>query len=221
MSPTEPKRLKGLGKVSSIPENHGADFLILGRTYRIGVQRKQFPSDFVASIGDGRLYGQLPLLSELDKAVLVIEGHGKWTEDGELITDSKYDYITIQQFHGLLFSIMFEFGIPSIWVGSMKDTEDILLNLEAWAAKTKHTSLRSRAGPNKSSWGTTSEQHMARHLMQGFPGVGQELAGRIVTKFEGVPLTWTVGMDEMQEVEGLGPKKAKAMYDALGSVSSK
>lgn len=147
-------------------------------------------------------------------SLLVIEGHGQWTEDGELIAD-KYHRFTIQQLHGLLFTVMFQFGVPSIWVGGMDDTADVLLNLEAWAKKEKHTSLKSRPGPNKSSWGKQTQRHLAQHLMQGFPGVGGELAGRIVDKFEGVPLTWTVGMDELLEVEGIGKKKASGLFHAL------
>ena len=216
-SPTEPKYLKKLGRVSSIPENHGADFLILGRTIRIGVQRKQFPGDLLASLNDGRLYDQLPRLSELDRSILILEGHGKWTEDGELIAD-RYHQFTIQQLHGLLFTIMFEFGVPSIWVGGMTDTADVLNNLEAWAKKDKHTSLKSRPGPGKSSWGSTSERHLAQHVLQGVPGVGGELAGRIVDKFGGVPLTWTVGMDELMTVEGVGKVKASKMYHALDAI---
>jgi ERCC4-type nuclease len=214
-SPTEPKKLTHLGKVSSVPENYGADFLIMGKKIRIGVQRKQFPGDLLASLTDGRLYDQLPRLTELDQALLVIEGHGRWTEDGELIGDSKYHSFTIQQLHGLLFTIMFEFGVPSIWVGNMDDTGRVLTNLEAWAKKDKHTSLKSRPGPGKSSWGSTSERHSAQHILQGFPGVGGELAGRIVDKFQGVPLTWTIGMDELMRVEGIGKKKADTMYHAL------
>lgn len=219
-SPTEPKRLKKLGTSSSTPEKHGADFLILGKKYRIGVQRKQFPGDFIASLTDGRLYDQLPHLQDLDKSLLIIEGHGRWTEDGELISN-KYHNITISQLHGLLFSIMFEFGIPSIWVANMDATADVLTNLEAWAEKTKHSSLKGRPGVAKSSWGKASDKHLAQHILQGFPGVGPELAGRIVDEFEGVPLTWTVGMDELMGVEGLGPKKAEGMYRALEAVTSK
>jgi len=62
---------------------------------------------------------------------------------------------------------------------------------------------------------------MAMHVLQGFPGMGPELAGRVVDKFEGVPLTWTVSEDELQTVEGLGKKKSIAMYEALEAVKVK
>ena len=220
VSPTEPGRLRDLGKTSSVPERHGADFLIVGKRNRIGVQRKEFPSDLLASLTDGRLYGQLPLLRDLEHAVLVIEGRGRWTEDGELIA-SKYQRFTKTQFNGLLFSIMFEFGIPSMIVKDMDETEQVLLALDAWAAKSKHMSLRSRAGPDKTSFGTSSQKHLAQHILQGFPGVGPELAGRMIDHFEGVPLTWTHTVDELMEVEGVGKAKAEAMYHSLDTVEGK
>ena len=219
-SPTEPKRLRDLGTTSSEPERHGADFLIVAGKRRIGVQRKEFPSDLLASLTDSRLYGQLPLLRDLEHAVLIIEGRGRWTEDGELI-GTKYQRFTKQQFNGLLFSIMFEFGIPSMIVKDMDETAEVLGLLDAWAAKSKHMSLRSRSGPSKNSFGSSSKAHLAQHLIQGFPGIGPELAGRIVTHFEGVPLTWTHSVEELMEVEGLGKVKAQAMYDALGTVEAK
>lgn len=192
----------------------------MGLKQRVGVQRKQFPGDLIASLTDGRLYDQLPRLAELDKAVLIVEGYGKWTEDGELISN-KYHNMNISQLHGLLFTIMFEFGVPSVWVKDMDHTARVLVDLENWALKDKHKSLKNRPGPNKNSWGSLTEKHLAQHILQGFPGVGPELAGRVVDKFEGVPLTWTVGEDELMTVEGLGSKKARGMYRALERVSVK
>ncbi len=216
-SPTEPKKLRNLGTTSSIPENHGADFLIAAQKRRIGVQRKQFPGDLLASLNDGRLYNQIPYLQELDHAVLVVEGHGRWTEDGELIAD-KYHRFTMQQMHGLLFTVMFEYNIPTMWVKDMDETAKVLVRLEEWANKAKHMSLRSRSGPGKSSFGQTSQRHLAQHILQGFPGVGPELAGRVVDHFEGVPLTWTHSIEELMEVEGVGMKKAEGMIHALDTV---
>lgn len=215
ISPTEPKRIKALGKSSSTPEKYGADILILGKKKRIGVQRKQFPSDFLSSINDSRLYRQIPRLMDLEYAILVIEGHGKWTEDGELIGDNQWQSFTMDQFLKLRFSIMFEYGIPTVWVRDMNGTIQFLEALDAWAKKDKHRSLQTRPGPTRSSWGKSTRRHMATHIMQGFPGVGPELAGRIIDEFGAAPLTFTHSVDELMRVEGLGEKKAQAMIDAL------
>ncbi len=214
ISPTEPQRLRELGTTSSAPEKHGADFLIMGKTYRIGVQRKQFPGDLLASLADGRLYSQLPYLSELEQAVVLIEGYGSWTEDGELIGLNDFHKFTLGQMYALFSTIMFEFGIPVYQVKNIAATEDFLITLEGWASKTKHSSLKTRPGPTGSSWGT-SERHFAQHIIQGFPGVGPELAERIINHFDGVPLAWTATIMELMEVPGIGKKKAIAIIESL------
>jgi len=221
ISPTEPKPIKALGKVSSTPEKFGADILVIGNKKRIGVQRKQFPGDLLSSLTDGRLYDQLPRLMDLDLALLVIEGHGRWTEDGELIGDWKTERFSMHALDSLRFTIQFEFGIPTMWVRDMNATVATLQHLDAWAQKTKHTSLARRPGAKTSAWGSATKKHVAQHIMQGFPGIGADLSARIVEKFEGAPLTFTCDVDELMKVEGLGKKKAADMLGALEWVGKK
>ncbi len=215
ISPTEPQRLRELGTTSSAPEKHGADFLIMGKTYRIGVQRKQFPGDLLASLADGRLYSQLPYLAELEQAVVLVEGYGSWTEDGELIGLNDFHKFTLGQMYALFSTIMFEFGIPVYQVKNIAATEDFLTTLEGWASKTKHSSLKTRPGPTGDSWGT-SDRHFATHILQGFPGVGPELAERIVNHFDRVPLDWSATVEELMEVSGIGKTKAMRIHRSLG-----
>src|SRR3972149_9392922 len=84
-SPTEPPRLKAIGTVSPIPERYGCDFLIITKQTRIGIQRKQFPEDLLASLADGRLYEQLRALRGLDRALFIIEGHGSRAAGGGVV----------------------------------------------------------------------------------------------------------------------------------------
>ena len=109
ISPTEPTPLKALGKVSSLSEKYGADILMLVKDIRVGVQRKLFPNDLMASLADGRLYDQIRKMSELNHAVVVLEGRGEWTTEGVLM-HPRYTF-TQQQLHGLMMSLAFEFGI--------------------------------------------------------------------------------------------------------------
>ncbi len=146
--------------------------------------------------------------------MVIIEGFGKWTEDGELIGSIDYQRFTLAQMYGLFNTIMFEFGIPVYQVKNIAATEDYLIALETWASKTKHSSLKSRPGPSGDSWGI-SDRHFAMHILQGFPGVGPELAGRMIDHFGTLPLSWDVTMDQLLEVPGVGKKKAVTMYDAL------
>lgn len=216
VSSTEPFNFKSLGKSSTIPEKYGCDFLIVARGQRTGVQRKKFPADLMASLSDGRLYNQVHQMAVLDRAVIVLEGYGKWTMDGELIDFAQF---TKRQLYSLIASLAFEFGIEVLIVRDMKETIEFLESLESWAKKDKHQSLRNRPGPTKNSWGQVGIREVGMHLLQSFPGVGAELAGRIYDTFKGVPLAWEFnGPEHLMMVPGIGKQKAESIYGALEKI---
>lgn len=218
ISPTEPAVFRPIGKTSSRPERKGVDFLIVGGKRIIGVQRKEFPGDFIASLHDDRLYTQLQQMASLPEKLIVLEGYGSWTTDGELVADHRAVNITKQAVYALLFSIMFEAGVPVLWVRDQADTRRILETLEGWAKKDKHNSLRRRAKPKASGWGTVDSRSWSNHVLQSFPGVGPQTADSIIDHFGYLPLTWTVSPDELMEVPGVGKKTAQALDKALAYV---
>jgi ERCC4-type nuclease len=205
--------LKALGKSSSIPERYGCDYLIIANGQKTGVQRKEFPSDFISSVADGRLYSLVREMSKLDRAVVIIEGYGRWMDSGEL--DFAHSKMTRQQFHGLVFSLTFEWGIEVWQNGGLEETKTMLLDLEAWCKKAEHTSLNSRPGPKRDGWGLEDPRHRALHVLQSFEGIGPELAGRIFDHFGRVPFAWDVTVNELMEVPGVGKQKAKNVAKVL------
>ena len=59
------------------------------------------------------------------------------------------------------------------------------------------------------AWGTPDSRDFQVHLLTGFPGVGPELAERIIDHFGGVPWTWKITVEELQQVAGIGKRKAE------------
>ena len=212
ISPTEPQPLKDIGKVSSLSEKYGSDILMLIKDVRVGVQRKKFPEDLMASLADGRLYDQIRKMVELNHAVVVLEGFGQWTTDGVLM-HPRYTF-TRDQLHGLMMSLSFEFGIQVFQVRDMTETIRLLHNLEKWLHKPSHTSLLRRPGPSKDSWNEKSERMNGIHLIQSFPGVGPTLAARIYDHYGRVPMAWDEGID-FTDVSGIGKEKAKQMMETM------
>lgn len=213
VSSTEPFIFKSLGTSSITPERYGCDFLIIKGKAKTGVQRKRFPEDLISSLADGRLYEQVHLMGKLDRAIILFEGYGKWTGDGELLDFARF---TKQQFYSLIMSLAFEFGIEVLVVRDMKETQEFLIALESWAGKDRHSSLRTRPGPSKDSWGRIGVKEYGMHLLQSFPGVGPELAGRIWDHFNGVPIVWEIeGPHELQAIAGIGKQKASQIYQTL------
>jgi ERCC4-type nuclease len=212
VSPTEPEKIKQLGKVSPIPEQYGADVLFSARGQLVGVQRKAF-DDFLASLFDGRLGKEITQMKRLNIAVLVIEGRPRWTLDGELIDDNRR--ITRNQLRSLLWTIAIGHNVAVEWTDSIDDTVNTITNLRAWAAKKKHLSVARRPGPS-GPWGKATTKDWAVHFLQGLPHIGPELAERIYDTFKGVPMRWAVGKKELTRVPGIGKQKAKVLWEILG-----
>lgn len=214
ISPTEPPQLKKLGKVSGLPEQYGVDILIVAGRARTGIQRKKFPDDLVSSLSDGRLYSQLPKMAELDRSILIFEGFGKWTMDGELVHGYTRNF-TRNQFTALQYSIIWEFGVHVMHVRDINETAAALTVLEGWANKPKHSSLRTRPGAPKDDWGITGTREKAQHMLQGLPGVGVEMAGRIYDHFGRVPIKWDCTIEDLLSIKGVGKIKAQKIWEAL------
>lgn len=201
---------------SIVPEKYGCDFLIVKGKAKTGVQRKKFPEDLLSSLADGRLYEQVHLMGKLERAIIILEGYGKWTGDGELLDIRQF---TRHQMYSLILSLAFEFGIEVFQVRDMHETQEFLISLESWAGKDKHTSLRTRPGPSKDSWGKLGYKEYGMHLLQSFPGVGPEIASRIWDHFQGVPIQWEItGPEELSAIPGIGKQKASQIYQMLVKV---
>lgn len=213
ISPTEPKRIQSLGKVSSIPERHGADILIIEPEVRglFGIQRKEV-SDLLASIQDGRLGKEVSQMQRLAIRALIIEGKMSWTNDGELVRD--YSSISRSGFRRLLYSIRAR-GVWVEWSDNLNDTVEVISDMERWASKAEHTSLLARPGPKSSGWGKITNKDWAVHILTSFPGIGVKTAQEIYRYFGGVPLAWEADEHTLAQVPGIGKVRARSMTQAL------
>lgn len=213
---------RGMGTASTLPERYGADFLWPisvpeeSRSGWVGVQRKD-TSDLLASTLDGRLGKELSQLRQCEIALLLVEGRVNFTNAGEMVgqggTGGFGQAWTQAQWRGVQWSIR-NAGVWVDYTVDPSDTADTIRLFERWTLKPDHTSLIRREKV-EGLWGKPGSEDYARHLLMGLPGVGVELATRIVKRFGGVPWQWTVGEQELQEVEGIGPRKVKAMMEAL------
>ena len=210
-SPSEPLHVRSLGKVSSAPEDYGCDVLISSRHHKLGIQRKVFPDDLIASIGDGRLSDQLTKMASLDRACVILIGYPAWTRDGELVHKSyggrQWSFDTIW---GTVASIGLEAGVATMWVRDEGEFIDLIGVLDKWNRKEKHSTTRTRSRPKAKGWGMSEEIRQA-HFLQGLPDVGPELAERVIAHFGRIPMRWDVSEKEMMEVKGVGKVTVEKM----------
>jgi len=213
VAPTEPPKLRAVAdRVNLWPETMGADIAWVQNGKKIGVQRKEL-RDLIASLADGRLGQQLVMMNALDIGVLLIEGKPRFSMDGELINGSGFGVpFTFSQWLGVKWTAQ----LMGVWVDHTDDLDGTIQWLQSfkrWTAKPRHNSLIKREKVS-GSWGSADSADFARHILMGFPGVGVEVATRIVARY-GLPLEWTVGVDDLMEVEGIGKVKAKKLVGML------
>lgn len=220
IAPTERHPLTTLGKHSSLPEQYGCDILFPVKGTWIGVQRKEI-NDLVASVYDGRLSRELVMMKRCSLSVLVVEGKPQWTMDGMLLGRGKFGgrkqtsigEWSRTQHRGLLNSVRSQ-GVWTDTTESAQDTVEFCLALETWLKKEKHSLLVGRPGP-ETVWGNPTNKDYQRHLLMGMPGVGPELADRILDTL-GMPWQWTIGKEELMTVKGIGEKKAGQLMGLMG-----
>lgn len=213
VAPTEPAMLREAGTQSPAPEQYGADILVPGKGFFLGAQRKEFPGDFLSSLNDGRLHTSLVKLTKCEVRVLLLEGKPSWTTSGFLVND--YVQFSRAQLRNLLMSAHYELGIHTMWTDSVTDTIDVCRDLARWAQKDRHDSLFTRPGnkdPYKRKW---SEEDRAVFILQGFDGIGPELARRIYRHFGRIPLRWDVPDADLEEIDGFGPGRVAKLKEVV------
>lgn len=213
VSSTEPSLFHSLGQLSTKPEEWGADFLWWVKKDRTwgGVQRKEI-SDLIKSASDGRLTKEVAQMSELGIAVLVIEGKQTWI--GDYLTVSDYCKMSRAQYHGVMMKAQTA-GIAVLHTSSMSETASTVAWVEQWSQKEDHSSLTSRPGAPKNTWGSVTNKEYGIWVLTSLPGVGRELASRIWDEFDGLPIAWTVTEEELCKVKGLGKVKAARLTSML------
>jgi len=213
IAPTEPPALRALGTVKLLPERFGVD-IMWGSAAQglVGVQRKEFPGDFVASLEDGRLATQRLQMLGLDVRVLVLEGRGTWTIDGQLVSNYGPP-LSRSAFRRYLCSVQ----AGGVWVQTTDNLDDTIAfvgDLEAWSRKRQHHSGMTRGPVKRNRWGRATSRAFQLHLIQGIDGVGPELAERILDEL-GMPFGLKVTAEDLMKVRGVGDKKAAQIVRAF------
>jgi ERCC4-type nuclease len=218
VAPSEPIELKGLGKSSALPERYGVDILIPSRLGAIGVQRKEL-SDFFASVTDGRLAREYPMMQGLAVAVLLIEGRQRWSTEGYYLgSDRSASYSrqawTRDQFRSYMLSVQSK-GIWVVETDDLTDTRKWLENMARWANKEAHRGLAGRPKP-QGAWGKADSRDWLLFLAQSFPGIGAAQAEKMVDHFGGtLPIAWTCTPEELLACPGIGKGRMESLLAAL------
>jgi ERCC4-type nuclease len=200
-----------LHKISSLPERHGCDFLYIQSTGILGFQRKTL-SDLSASLIDGRLHYELDQIeasATLSLAFLILESPLTRTTSGELF-DAPVSMDTIR-------SLTVKLAARRMGVLLSSNPEDTIRCILGTAKYVRSPSFDQTARPKqlKNAWGTVDSDAYALFLLQSFPNIGPKQARAIYDHFHGVPIAWTVTVEQLMEVKGIGRKTALSLVAAL------
>jgi ERCC4-type nuclease len=198
-------------KISSLPERHGCDFFYIQSNGILGFQRKTL-ADLAASLVDGRLHyelGQMESSATVTHSYLIIESDLRRTVDGQLF-DAKLSIETVR-------SVIAKFASRGVGYLPSSDTRDTIRGILGVARYVSSPSFSTTHRPKqlKDAWGTVGSDAYSLFLLQSFPGIGPKQAAAIHSHFGYVPIAWTVTVEQLMSVPGIGRKTAEKLIAAL------
>ncbi|MAG91528.1 hypothetical protein CMO83_02530 [Candidatus Woesearchaeota archaeon] len=200
-------REKGSGIIRELAENgmtvvmerlDNADYIV---SSRCGIEMKTV-EDFVDSIIDGRLLQQVKnLKNNFERPIIVIEG----TRDIYSVRNVHHNSIL-----GMMSTIAVSYGIPIIQTRNFKETASLLQIMARREQKEtgKDFSLHADRKPI-----TLKEQQ--EYFVSSLPGINLTLSKPLLKHFKTVKNIVNAGEKELQEVEKIGPSKAKKIKDVV------
>lgn len=219
VAPTEPPLLRDIGVTSLMPEEYGVDIMWESNLGKVGIQRKKFPDDFLASVNDGRLNREYAMMKGLDLAFLLLEGRAQWTTEGNLIRkagNKRYQW-SRSQHRRYLASVQLQ-GVHVIYTDGLTDTIAYVGELQAWSDKNDHTGLLTRPGPSSGDrWGRHTSRDYQSHVLQSVPGIGPKQAAAILDRFGGLPIRMTTTLEELMTIPGIGKGRAEKLLNTFRS----
>ncbi|MBI4452542.1 DEAD/DEAH box helicase [Candidatus Woesearchaeota archaeon] len=200
-------REKGSGVIKELAENNvqvnlerleQADYVL---SSRCGVEIKTV-EDFVDSIIDGRLLQQIKdLKRNFEKPVIVIEGQN--------------DIYSVRNVHhnsilGMLATIAVSYGIPIIQTRDFKETSALLQMIARREQEETSRDFNVHADRKPA---TLKEQQ--EYLVSALPGINLTLSKPLLKHFKTIKNLVNASEKELQEVEKIGPQKAKQIKDVV------
>ncbi|NJE04949.1 DEAD/DEAH box helicase [Thermococcus sp. M36] len=191
-----PKHLKELGAEVEVRTLDIADYVV---SEEVGIERKS-ANDFIQSIIDGRLFDQVERLKKAyEKPVIIIEG--------ELYGIRNVHPNAIR---GAIAAVTLDWGVPILFSSGKEETAQFIYLLAKREQEERKKEVRLRS--EKKALTLAERQRL---IVEGLPNVSATLAKRLLKHFGSVERVFTATEEELQEVEGIGPKKAREIRKVI------
>ena len=154
--------------------------------------------DFLTSIIDGRLLDQAKHLAQATKPLLVIEGMQEMYFERNIHPNAIL---------GMLSTLALSFRIPIIQTKSPKESAALLYLV----AKKEQNPDAGLAALHRGKPASLSD--MQEYLVSALPGIGPVLSIPLLSHFKTVESLASASLEDLQEVDLIGEKKARQLFD--------
>ncbi|MGC9307225.1 MAG: ERCC4 domain-containing protein [Thermoplasmatota archaeon] len=168
---------------------------------RIAVERKR-ATDFLDSLVGQRLFDQVGRLADAyPRPILVIEGDGLFSRN-----------IHERAIYGALSSIVVDYNFSVFTAADVTETARLLYSM-AYREQVK----TSRSIALRGSTPTQSLPEQQRYVIEGLPFVSAVSSQKLLDYFGSVRRVINATIEELQEIEGIGEKKAREIKRIIES----
>ncbi len=162
---------------------------------KVCVERKT-AGDFISSIIDGRLFRQLGELKQNFRSPLIIlEGNGLFNGERKIHPNA---------IRGALSSVSLDYGIPIIKTENNLETAEMLLAIAKREQLDRRKSIAVRGKKKARSMNQRQEI-----LIAGLPQINTQTSKKLLKHFGSPEKIFAARYDELQKIDGVGPKTAK------------
>ncbi|NJE85722.1 DEAD/DEAH box helicase [Thermococcus sp. CX2] len=191
-----PKHLRELGAEVEVKTLDVADYVV---SEEVGIERKS-ANDFIQSIIDGRLFDQVERLKRAyEKPVIIIEGQLYGIRN-----------VHPNAIRGAIAAVTLDWGVPILFSSGPEETAQFIYLLAKREQEERKKEVRLRS--EKKALTLAERQRL---IVEGLPNVSATLAKRLLKHFGNVERVFTATEEELQEVEGIGPKKAREIRKVI------
>jgi len=191
-----PKHLRELGAEVEVRTLDVADYVV---SEDVGIERKS-ANDFIGSIIDGRLFDQVERIKRAYVKPLIIV-------EGELYGIRNIHPNAIR---GAIAAVTIDWGVPVLFSSGKEETAQFIYLIAKREQDEKKKEVRLRS--EKKALTLAERQRL---IVEGLPNVSSTLAKRLLRHFGNVERVFTATEEELKEVEGIGPKKAREIRRAI------
>jgi len=202
---------------SAILEPLPYDMQLVTRNGLLPMERKKVPSDFLASVSDGRLSQQIMDMRAVSPFyVVLLHGEFVYKSDGTLVTGNKHDKSrwTRKAIRNLKRTIQYVEGAFIEEASTDQELVEVVTTLQEYFDSNHHFSMRTRPSM-ESDWFVPRWDERILHFYQGIPGVSI-VRSRSLFKVCPKPLDlYQMTLDDFQRIDGFGPKLSRGVYNFL------